>query len=327
MMKYLQIALCLLLVSACQKDEIPVEFIPLDSGDGGGSGIAAEILTQVEMTESYLYQLHYDFETDSVTAVYTIMDWDLAFDCQESRIRLNSARVSGAYDMGVQEFGAVQGREGIAAGYDSSDGLEQVISAESPGHVYIIDLGRDAQGQPLGEIKIRLVSSDMDGYTLEHGEVEDIEPQQVFIPKNGGYANIHWSAQYGVRFLEPQIEEWDVLFTQYTQLFTQFDPPVPYPVRGVLMNPYQVQATARYDEIEYGELGRIDIIPNLNDVEDIIGYDWKEFDIDQDSYAVNQSPYGIQTYEGNIYKLRFLSFVDSDNSRGYPTFQATLLTE
>lgn len=326
-MKYLQVALCLALLTACQKDEIPVEFVPLGSGDGGGTGPAAEILTQVEMTESYLYQLHYDFETDSVTAIYTIMDWDLAFDCQQSRIRLNSARVSGAYDMGVQDFGAVQGREGIAVGFDSSDGLEQVISGDEPGHVYIIDLGRDEEGQPIGEIKIRLVSTDMDGYTLEHGAVEDMVPEEVFIPKDLGYANVHWSAQYGVRFLEPEIQDWDILFTQYTQLFTQFDPPVPYPVRGVLMNPYEVQATSRYEEIGFEELGRLDIVANMTDEEDIIGYDWKEFDINQDSYAVNQSPYGIQTYEGNIYKLRFLSFVDSDNSRGYPTFQASLLNE
>ena len=58
------------------------------------------------------------------------------------------------------------------------------------------------------------------------------------------------------------------------------------------------------------------------DTTHVIGYDWKSFNIEADSYYYPDSLfYAIKTAEGLYYKLRFVSFTTSDGVRGAPMFE------
>ena len=71
------------------------------------------------------------------------------------------------------------------------------------------------------------------------------------------------------------------------------------------------------------------IFPNTLDFSsnrNIIGYDWKTFDIDAGYYTVNENiVYIIKNVDDFYFKLRFIDFYDDNGAKGTPTFEYKLL--
>ncbi|NNK79921.1 MAG: hypothetical protein HKO93_00360 [Flavobacteriales bacterium] len=309
----------LVLFSSCEKDEIPVEYVPELIEQGA-------FTSQLDMSSDYRFRLYYDIETDSVIAFHQKTDWDLSFACgpTEDRIRLNDSKlmllwkVEGA---SLEDLTAVQGNGPLL---DTSDGLicatDGWVDAEA---VYVIDRGFDEAGVPQGRYKVEFISVDADSYVIRYAELASNTIFEAVIEKDPSRNEIQFSFDSGVQLLEPAKEDWDLLFTHYTFYFEEEE--IPYLVAGVLLNPYLVQAQALdiYDFEAIDEIYLSDI--QLTDRRDIIGYDWKYFDLDSETYSVVDNAFAIRTPEGSLFKLQFTSFVDAEGERGAPAFRAAQL--
>jgi hypothetical protein len=64
----------------------------------------------------------------------------------------------------------------------------------------------------------------------------------------------------------------------------------------------------------------------LSDRKDVIGWDWKSFDLQKGAYdIIGERTYLISSNAGFKYKLRFVDFYNAARQSGHPTFEWELL--
>ena len=123
--------------------------------------------------------------------------------------------------------------------------------------------------------------------------------------------------------IEPKKNTWDILFTQYTHVFNQDTDPPSYLVTGVLTNYInQIEVTVDtnnlFSDIEYNMLMNYD----FSSYQDIIGYDWKYYNLDNQSYIIDsEKNYIIKDQQGYYYKMHFVDFYNDLGEKGYPMFE------
>ena len=87
--------------------------------------------------------------------------------------------------------------------------------------------------------------------------------------------------------IEPEKNNWDLVFTQYTQLFQNNIETPAYLVTGVLTN-YLNDVLVAIDSLNSFESISIDLIDSydFSNLQNKIGYDWKVFSFDNQTYTV-----------------------------------------
>lgn len=304
---------------ACHKDEIPIE--PHETGDA--------IEAQAEMGQTYKNQLYYSLKNNTFVASNDKKIWQLGFESSATgwHIILNSANAMAVYrsDLNFDEIIDENGIEFDHWDYSSGNLDSTAIGDwQAENKLYIIDFGYDDQAAHMGYGKLIIESVNSTSYEISYGDISDVTPQQYTITKNTDNLFTYFSFQNGTITVAPPNETYDLVFTQYTHLFT--NPFHSYLVTGVLLNRYNTTATKITDkdfyEIEYSDVVGLNYSPNL----DIIGYSWKEYDFDQSIYAVDPSIiYIVKTNEGLFYKLHFIDFYNSQGIKGYPKFEMQAL--
>ncbi len=144
--------------------------------------------------------------------------------------------------------------------------------------------------------------ADLDG--SNEAEVElDVNP---YTEKHHVYYSI---ADDEVVDREPKKSEWDIVFSRYISMING---ETPYIVTGVISNlntPVAEYAPVSPDFTEWQTA-------DFDTAKNVIGYDWKEFDMESFTYTVDDSlVYFIESQEGNIYKLRFTAFEGSSTGK------------
>lgn len=110
---------------------------------------------------------------------------------------------------------------------------------------------------------------------------------------------------------EPDKNTWDLLFTKYMGLYGGT---TPYPVTGVLNNLGSVANRFYPVSPDYTDWGATPFSSNR----EVIGWDWKTFDMGTFSYIVEDSiVYFDSTLAGNIQKLQFTGFTGSATGKVY----------
>ena len=79
---------------------------------------------EVELTETYKYQVFYDFETNSTIAQNLISEWDLGFETSDSgwHVILNTSKMMLAGNTGETNFEMVKNKSGLEMNFDPSHG-------------------------------------------------------------------------------------------------------------------------------------------------------------------------------------------------------------
>ncbi len=110
--------------------------------------------------------------------------------------------------------------------------------------------------------------------------------------------------------LEPNRTEWDLLFTQYTDVVTMGPEPMPYKVAGVLtgLQAKSIQAD-EVDQDSYKDYENHTFESDKN----IIGYDWKSFDMNTSTYLIEDSIVYFINSGDHIWKVVFTDFGGSAN--------------
>ena len=293
----------------------------------------------------YTHQTYFDFSAGSVVAGNQNAEWVLAFECQDTgmHIRVNSSDLwglahTGSTDMS-QDF-SVKGdyiwKSDKSDGNPDSTAVGEWVSFEGGEAVYTNEVMLLGQYDGISYIvakKVQFVGVDGQSYIFLVSDPGLSSPDSLVLVKDQSFNYLYYSfGNNEVKALEPRKDEWDILFTQYfTILFTDDGIPAPYYVRGVWLNPNNVES-ALDTIISFADVNA----ENASDLEfssaqDAIGHDWKSVEVDE---ATNSAEYKVRpgyTYvvrdSNNIlYKFRFKSFFNQSGEKGFPTFEYTPLT-
>ncbi len=316
MKRLLPSALSLLLLSACMKDELAVPRAP--------RGDATEI--QVCMGPGYQQQVWMKLQGGEVVSTNPKTAWELAFENASDgwRIMLNGSRLMTTWNLGDVDITQAMDTAGMhnARRIDAPSGHADSTAFgdwRNGNAVFVVDLGYNALGQQLGYRKVRPLSVDGAGYSLQVAPLDGSSVQTIVIPKDAARTWTHFSFSNGVVAIEPERGTWDIVFTQYTHQF--YVPYLPYIVSGVLID----GSTTRVARLGIKDFNAVSLADTLQHPfsrdRDAIGFDWKEYSFDTGSYIVDPGMvYIIEDATGYFHKLHFLDFYSDLGQVGCPRF-------
>lgn len=322
------IILIFIFCTACFKEDIPID--PVEQAGG-----------KVIQNSIYKVQSFYDLSEDTVIRKNLNEAWDLAFETQPDgwRIRINYASLKGIYHTGVTDFNQTSFsplKENWI--YDASSGNPDSTSvgnwkqygSEGPEVLLIGTFDGDGY-QSYKKLVIKAVNDT--SYQFSYANLNGSSRVDRTIIKDTTYNFMYYSfIKNDTVIIEPHKRAWDILFTQYiTTLFeSNGNPAYNYPVRGVYINPFKVEAVLdtvnNYSSITDLTIGSY----SFSSIQDYIGYNWKSVEVNQSAnsatYKVRKNySYVIKDNEEQYYKLRFLSFVNDSLVVGYPKFETSKL--
>jgi len=322
------------ILTSCIPEEQPIK--PHSSGN--------VTVGYVEMGSYYLNQIYYNLETNTVVSTNAFTDWDLAFSCISDTfvIKLNGASMMRVYNTHKINFDEVSSTDTSlipieAWQYDNPKGKldstaignwwEDIKPGEliSKQEVYIIDRGTNERGRNLGYRKFQILGLENQIYYVRVSNLDGSNKQEIEIPINPSKNFVQLSLKDSVKVieLEPDFDQWDILFSKYTELlYTNEGVPTWYGVTGVLLNRKFVSAildtSKPFDEITYQDVANLQLSNNIN----AIGHEWKWYDLSKGVYSVlPERVYIIKSINGYLYKLHFTAFYNEQGVKGYPKFE------
>ncbi|MCH2235581.1 MAG: T9SS type A sorting domain-containing protein [Crocinitomicaceae bacterium] len=297
-------------------------------------GANAQEADSVSLEPGYIKQSYYSIENGEMASV-TLASWDLAFDVSSwgSAVRINATK----YELYLSttdtaDFGSPLDTAGIdgwdsylnsdvswgsgafngpADGGDATDlgwGHYSTITHHTVGdRVFVL---KDIASNECHKIWIQLLASGTFTFRVASLDNTDDDVYTVvksdFTNKNFGYFYLTAGTTLD---LEPNNETWDIIFTKYV---TELAPGVSYGVTGVLSNASVM--TQKIDDLPVADANYVEgaSIDEIN----VIGYDWKYFDMGSFSFMLEDSTsFFVESFSGDVWKLWFTSFEGSSSGK------------
>jgi hypothetical protein len=286
----------------------------------------------------YTNQFFFNLETNTIVKNNPDEDWDLSFEASSKgwHIRVNSSSFLNIYNTNTTDFSGSQFQLNEKNWkYDKSNGdIDStaigtwVDISQQPyvysGHIYLIGRFDGVFYKPVK--KLKFTSVDDTSYRFIYADMDGKNAKEGIVIKDTVCNYSYFSLSTGQQVkIEPPGNDWDLLFTQYATTLYDNGNPVPYYVRGVLINPFQVRvaedSSKVFENISLNDLSSFSFETDW----DVIGYNWKSVVIDIQSnsavYHIRKGyNYIIRDVKGNYYKLRFVSFYNKTGEAGFPTF-------
>jgi len=317
-------SVCLLLsfsavIVGCRREELPIK--PHETG--------AVTASTIDMDPLYKYQVYFNLRTNAEVGRNLKTVWDLGFETSADgfHVVVNSAASVFAMATSKTDFAQVgmPDTAGFAANrkWDSYTGdLDSTAFGDwrTAKPVYIIDRGFDEKGVARGWSKVQMLSVSPTGYTVRLAALDGTNEHTVEITKDSAYNLCFLSLTSGLQVMvEPPKATWDIVLSQYTYIFYDMDPPVPYLVTGCLLNRFATQA---YEDtagtFEATTLASVHA-ELLSRSVTAIGYDWKVFN--GSKYTVRANNYIIRDSKGLFYKFHFTGFYNAAGVKGNPRWE------
>lgn len=307
-----------LFATSCHKEEQPIP--PHPPGD--------DLQTQIEMGKLYADQVWFDLENNREISRNKKTIWDISFECSPTgtHVTLNSSNNMRAARSGETEIENVTDTTGLIFKWDEPSGnLDSTAIGNWTSHkeIYVVDGGTDELGNHRGMLKLVIDSLIDSTYYFRFAGWADTEWTSASATKDGTYYYSYFSFTTNEQLvIAPPKADWDFVFTQYTNAFYELNPPVPYLVTGVLLNP-QFAFSAKIFDIPFAEINRDNSLTYpFNTRLDNVGFDWKTFDLNAGYYTVNSKQnYVITTHSGKLYKMHFLDWYSEDGIKGTATIE------
>lgn len=277
---------------------------------------------EIEMGEDYRNQLYFDLETNQTVKSNLKTAWDLAFQSNGNHVVLNTGKGM-AVHKSTLEFDEITLTEELEWNWDAHSGnLDSTaigIWAEE-NVVYVIDRGYNWTGDHQGYFKLKIVSADENTFEIQYAEISSDIPINYSIEKSLTTQFVYFSFESGTVSIAPPDNDYDLIFTQYTHLFS--DPEMPYLVTGILLN-RGYTSVARLDEKPFNEI-QLQDAESLKFTYDLnaIGYDWKYYSLEDGFFTTySNQHYIIRTQSNFFYKLRIVGFYNAEGLKGYPNIE------
>lgn len=312
-MKRIVLLTVVMALFACEKKELPKPF----KGTFGNT-------ISVSMGSDYGDQLFFELALGTVVAQNDRSIWDLAFEsgADGREIMLNSSKYMAVSTTNETNLSNVTGTTPVTWIYDNPKGMADSLALHEweLNKVYILDRGLSAEGAALGKVKFHVTAQSATDYTIEWGTVNSTTFTTSTIVKQDTHNASFFSFNNGGQTVsvEPPKDEWDLCFTSFTHVF---EDETPYLVTGVLSNRNLVrvyETDQAFESIDYPFASALAYTSDLN----VIGYDWKFYDFEQETYIIHSDKiYVVRSVENRYYKLRFLDFYDTSGAKGTPSFE------
>ena len=312
-MKVFLTIISLVILISCDVGEIPLDPITNEK----------QICT-ISMGSNYITQTYYNLENNQIVSQNNRTNWDIAFESKQDSnyIYLNSSKFTQAWLISEIAFDEFVNLEQAVWRWDQpclvNNGTAINISTQEDVY-YVIDLGLDENLEGSGFIKFKVINSDSNGYTFRYSSIDNSTDTTLSVNKNDSYNKIHFSfIDNSIVNIEPQSTIWDLLFSSYTHVFSEN---TPYLVTGVLINSQLVSVacdtSSLFDEISINSVQSL----SYSNCDDIIGYNWKTFNFESNSFTIDQTKTYIVKKNNEYYKLRFLDFYNESGEKGFPKFE------
>lgn len=310
-------SIILLGFASCMKDEIPI------TKHEAGNVIA----NQIELGTNYRYQAYYDFGTNSFVQKHLKTEWDFGFETGPAGVRivLNTSKSMAIAEYPMSDLSSTTDTIGAEWRYDVTSGnldSTAIRNWQTGNSFYLVNRGYSFDGIHQGFRKIQLLSVDADKYEMLFSGLDGSNQQIAIIEKDNSFNFSFFSfSTNDIVTIEPQKEDWDLVFGQYAHLF---DPTFPYLVTGVLSNRNGVEVAEVFD-MAFEDIAFVNILDySFSQDIDIIGYDWKTFIGGAYTTNVDQN-YIVKTTEGAYYKIHFTDFYSAQGDKGNPQFEVSAL--
>lgn len=323
-MKYLALVILGLVFSSCLKEEIPVP----KKEHGNVKKVS------VTMESDYKYQLFFNLSESKVVSKNNRKIWDIGFETGANghHIITNSSKYMFVYTTDKTELSEVMSKNGYTNNlkFDNPTGDLDLtaIGNWQDGFVRILDMGISADGVKQGWYKIKITNVTATSYDFEFAKIDEVNSTAKTVQKKNNYSFTYFSLIDNKELeIAPPKKEWDLVFTQYTTHLTQ---PIDmdYLVTGCLTNSYNTKSAeiteVKFDDIDFNYASSLLLSENIN----TIGYGWKDVGLENvmeggtaDYTIYENKSYVIQTQNGKLFKLRFISFYSDAGEKGTPTFE------
>ncbi|WP_214070076.1 HmuY family protein [Mucilaginibacter sp. dw_454] len=304
--------------------------LTLNGGDGGAAAVNSVFV---------------DLSANSQTSVLR-SSWDLGFyNGDDFRVILNNSAAASVVAVNKTDINTVSASDinladlelGFGKGtftiYDDVNGdltktaIPQISATDASNKVYVINRagGSGTTAAAADLIKIRVLRTTAGAYTLQYARLNETTFKTVTITKNPAYNFNFISFDTGAAVnVEPAKDHWDIEWT-YSIYYTGT---TPYAFSDLVFSNYlgNVQtaevltSSVTYDAFAEANLTAITLLPGRN----TISSNWRAttgtIGVKTDRFYI------IKDAAGNIYKLKFISFITQDGgTRGYPKIQYALV--
>ena len=305
-----------ILFVSCEQDEIPI--VQHQSGEVR--------YNQMDMGSDYNKQIFYNLNDNIIISENIKNKWDLAFGSAINQIIINSSTFTQLSELKNSNFQDLISTEDLLWRWDNPKGINHgtAFGDISTTSLYIIDRGYNIDGSSRGYRKLIVDSITVDSYFIRYADLDNSNFNAIEVRKNNSqnFEYLSFDTNNLIN-IEPNIDEWDLIFTQYTHLFENNNETPAYLVTGVLSN-YMNNVLIAKDTINKFQDINIQIIDqyNFSNSQDKIGYDWKMYDFDTQSYTVDLDiTYIIKDVSERYFKLHFIDFYNTYGQKGCPTFE------
>lgn len=318
------------LLFACEKRELPVPKHVVKQIVDTSSQTAGELqISQVDLGPDYKTQIWFSLGGNQIISTNSKSAWDLCFEASANgkHLLLNGSRAMKVFKTNHTSLSQVTDTAGLGSGGKAdmpSGNLDSTAIGDwqADNKVYVINMGYNEQGQIIGYYKFKITGVSSAGYTFEYGNVFGQQVFQGSLQKDDAYNFIGYSFITHARTpqVEPKKDEFDICFTAYTHLFLEPEFQY-YQVTGVLTNSYKTRVariSKPFENIILSDTGSV----NFRKDRDIVGYDWKSFDLNTNLYTIYPAKcYIISDSKGYYYKLHFIDFYNASGIKGAPKFE------
>jgi len=316
--KFIISAFLVLFLSACLKEETPVP--APEPGDTE--------TVQIEIGYPYTNQVYYDCGTNTIVKSNTKYEWDISFDCTPSgfHVLLNTAKGVFVSNQGNVPFSSVTSTSGVIWLWDVPSGnIDSTAFGnwQNTNNVYIVDRQYDAAGGHLGYKKIQLQTVNNQAYTFKYANLDGTNEVIYTLNKDATLNYLHFNFDNGgeTKTLEPNKDDWDLLFTNHYHKFSNL--PLPFVLTQVLSNTHNGVLVAEDNDNNFFNITLQDTANyNFTNLWDEIGYDWKIRNSQDNSFTIDANKsFIVKTTEDLFYKIRFIDFYNNIGVKGYPKFE------
>ena len=302
----------------CEQNEIPIEKHPI-----------GEIETiQINMESNYSKQIFFSLNDKNGIIENIKTEWDLGFEASKNgnKIIINSSTFSQISILEDGNFDDPIIIEDLIWQWDNPKGIENgtAFNTNQINSTYILDRGYNIDGTKRGYRKIRIDSINDNSYFFSYSNLDNTNLNNFEIKKDSLLNFQYFSFNTNnIANIEPEKNNWDLVFTQYTHLYPNNIETPAYLVTGVLTN-YLNNVIVAIDSLNSFDSISIDLINsyNFSNFQDKIGYNWKFFNFDSQTYTVKpEITYIIKDISNRYYKLHFIDFYNDLGEKGYPKFE------
>ncbi len=309
----------IILLTGCFEKDEPIQPFPRGEVEG----------ISLEVGPKYTHQLYYSFAQNQVVKSNDRDAWDLAFSCEagNNTVYMNTGNSMYGAITDKNMISEVNDTSGLTFKWDWSNGKDDstvLYDWENHGKVAVLDLGYTIDNQHRGYAKVKF-SVQNDSLLITYGMIGQRFERLAILGKDNLYNRVYFSFSSDSKVdIEPVKTAYDLIFRQYIYYFEVED--LPYSVVGALSNPTNTDVMAISDK-DFADITIDDTLSySFSEQQDVIGYDWKEFNIDEGVYVVYPDKnFIIRTALGFYYKFHFVDFYNTSGERGYPKVEFKLL--